>query len=61
MSMSRLTGAVLLLASTATPLALLADDAEPATKAANAAVLEELDFSNTQDFENARRGFISTI
>jgi alkyl sulfatase BDS1-like metallo-beta-lactamase superfamily hydrolase len=35
--------------------------ATDATKAANAAVLKELPFSDTQDFEDAQRGFIGTV
>jgi alkyl sulfatase BDS1-like metallo-beta-lactamase superfamily hydrolase len=31
------------------------------TKAANAAVLNQLDFANQQDFEDARRGFIAPL
>ncbi|MCV6587011.1 MAG: MBL fold metallo-hydrolase [Marinibacterium sp.] len=38
-----------------------AQDATSATQAANAAVLEELNFSNRQDFEDATRGFIGAI
>jgi alkyl sulfatase BDS1-like metallo-beta-lactamase superfamily hydrolase len=38
-----------------------AKDAEPATIAANAGVLEELPFSDRQDFEDAQRGFIATL
>lgn len=34
-------------------------DAEPATRAANAAVLKELPFADRQDFEDAKRGFIA--
>ncbi len=34
-------------------------EAQPATKLANAAVLEELDFANQEEFEDARRGFIA--
>jgi len=36
-------------------------DAEPATMAANAAVLQELPFWNTEDFDDAQRGFIATL
>ncbi|MDR2820894.1 MAG: hypothetical protein LBB60_10255 [Desulfovibrio sp.] len=36
-------------------------DATPATKAANEEVLKALPFSDTQDFEDATRGFIATI
>ena len=36
-------------------------DAEPATKAANAKVLQELPFSNMNDFVDASRGFIDTL
>src|SRR4051812_2181974 len=35
--------------------------AEPATQAANEAVLRELPFANREDFEAAQRGFIGTI
>ena len=34
-------------------------DAQPATKQANAAVLNELDFSDRQDFDDAQRGLIA--
>ena len=40
---------------------LLTHPAEPATKAANAAVSEELDFTTQQYFDDARRGFVATI
>jgi alkyl sulfatase BDS1-like metallo-beta-lactamase superfamily hydrolase len=36
-------------------------DATDATKAANAALLNELPFSDRSDFENARRGFIAPL
>jgi len=36
-------------------------DAELATRQANAAVLGMLPFSDRQDFEDARRGFIATL
>ncbi|HMQ12033.1 MAG TPA: MBL fold metallo-hydrolase, partial [Candidatus Competibacter phosphatis] len=45
-------------------LALAADTAKPATevtKAANAAVLKELPFSNKQAFEDSKRGFIAPL
>ena len=35
--------------------------AEPATAAANAKVLGELNFSNREDFESAKRGFVAAI
>ncbi|MGB7159720.1 MAG: alkyl sulfatase dimerization domain-containing protein [Tepidisphaeraceae bacterium] len=35
--------------------------ASDATKAANAAVLQQLDFANKQDFENAQRGLIEPL
>jgi len=35
--------------------------AEPAVKAAHAAAFEELPFSNRDDYEDARRGFIATL
>ncbi len=35
--------------------------ATKATKAANVAVLEQLPFSDQQDFANAKRGFIAAI
>jgi alkyl sulfatase BDS1-like metallo-beta-lactamase superfamily hydrolase len=38
-----------------------ARDAEPATKAANAALLESLPFADTRDFEAARRGLIAPM
>lgn len=38
-----------------------ADGASPATAAANALVLEQLDFADRQDFEDATRGFIATL
>jgi linear primary-alkylsulfatase len=36
-------------------------DAEPATREANAAVLNSLPFSDRQDFEDAQRGFVATL
>jgi len=36
-------------------------DAEPATARANAKVWHKLPFSNTEDFEDAKRGFIATL
>ncbi len=36
-------------------------DAEPATAQANAKVWQELPFSNTEDFNDAERGFIATF
>ena len=36
-------------------------DAEPATREANAAVLNGLPFSDRQDFEDARRGFLAAL
>jgi len=36
-------------------------DAEPATMAANARVLQELPFWDTEDFDDAQRGFIATL
>jgi alkyl sulfatase BDS1-like metallo-beta-lactamase superfamily hydrolase len=36
-------------------------DAEPATREANAAVLNSLPFSDRQDFEDARRGWVATL
>ena len=35
--------------------------AEPATVAANAAVLDNLPFDDTRDFEDVRRGFVATL
>ena len=35
--------------------------ATEATKKANAALLQELDFANQQDFENAKRGLIAPL
>ncbi len=35
--------------------------AHPSTVAANAGVRQELEFSDTQDFDDARRGFIATL
>lgn len=34
-------------------------DAEPATRQANAALLQELDFADQEDFEEAQRGFVA--
>src|SRR5262249_40487906 len=51
-----LTLAVLSVAALAQP-----KDAEPATREANAAVLNALPFSDRQDFEDARRGFVATL
>jgi len=39
----------------------LPKDASPYTIAANKKVLEDLNFSNRQDYEDARRGFIATL
>jgi len=36
-------------------------DAEPATRAANAAVLDELPFEDRQDYEDAARGFVGGL
>ncbi len=36
-------------------------DAEPTTRTANAAVLEALPFSDRQDYEDAKRGFVATL
>ncbi len=36
-------------------------DASPITHALNRAVLEALPFGDTQDFEDARRGFLGTL
>jgi alkyl sulfatase BDS1-like metallo-beta-lactamase superfamily hydrolase len=36
-------------------------DAEPLTAAVNRAVLESLPFAETQDFDDARRGFLATL
>ena len=36
-------------------------DAEPATQQANASVLKELNFTDREDFEDARRGFIAEL
>lgn len=51
----------LLLTSLALPLTAAADSqpAQPATAQANAAVLQQLDFTDRQAFEAARRGFIA--
>ncbi len=38
-----------------------ARDAEPATKAANAAIAAQLPFADTADFEAAKRGLIATV
>ena len=43
------------------PAALLPKDAEPATRRANAAVLERLPFDDRRDYAEARRGFIATL
>ncbi|MEZ2744257.1 alkyl/aryl-sulfatase [Halopseudomonas bauzanensis] len=53
---------ILLLTSLALPLTAAADSqpAQPATAQANAAVLQQLDFTDRQAFEAARRGFIAT-
>ncbi|SBW06432.1 Alkyl/aryl-sulfatase BDS1 [uncultured delta proteobacterium] len=40
---------------------VLGKSATDKTKAANAAILKKLPFSNTQDFDDANRGFIATI
>src|SRR5690606_3781071 len=40
-------------------LAAQSQPAEPATARANAAVLEQLDFTDARAFEDARRGFIA--
>jgi len=66
MKRTLLTACSLLWISCATP-AVGADkapwpkDAEPATMAANAEVLQELPFWDTEDFEDAQRGFIATL
>lgn len=39
----------------------MSPEATPATRAANARVLEELPFADTQDFEDAHRGFIAPL
>ncbi len=57
---------VLIITAMAVPLALASGpiapkDAQPATREANQAVLKELDFADRQDFEDARRGFISGL
>ena len=36
-------------------------DATPRTRAHNRAVLDALPFGDTQDFEDARRGFLATL
>ena len=36
-------------------------DATPTTLAHNRAVLDTLPFGDTQDFEDARRGFLATL
>src|SRR5262245_14213108 len=36
-------------------------DAEPASRAANAAVLKILPFADRRDFEDARHGFVATL
>jgi alkyl sulfatase BDS1-like metallo-beta-lactamase superfamily hydrolase len=45
--------------ASAQPIA--AKDAEPATRAANAAVQRALPFANRDDFDDARRGFLGTL
>lgn len=47
--------------ATAPPAAPLQRDAEPATRAANEAVLRALNFADRADFDSARRGFIAAI
>jgi alkyl sulfatase BDS1-like metallo-beta-lactamase superfamily hydrolase len=54
----------MMLSITAVPFSFAASadapkDAQPATKLANAAVLNELDFSDRQDFEDAQRGLVA--
>nr|WP_272211115.1 hypothetical protein [Marinicella sp. W31]MDC2876997.1 hypothetical protein [Marinicella sp. W31] len=41
--------------------ATFADTASPKTAAANALMLQQLDFSDRRDFEDATRGFIATF
>lgn len=48
-------------ASLGAPVAAEPRAATPTTEAANAAVLETLDFSDTRAFEDARRGFIAAL
>jgi alkyl sulfatase BDS1-like metallo-beta-lactamase superfamily hydrolase len=53
---------VLAAAAVSSPMALAqSKDAEPATREANAAVLNALPFSDRQDFEDARRGFLAAL
>jgi linear primary-alkylsulfatase len=44
-----------------TPTADGPDDATPITRAQNRALLDALPFQDTQDFEDARRGFLATL
>ena len=37
------------------------EDATPITRAGNRAVLDALPFADTQDFEDARRGFLGSL
>ena len=62
MQLSKLSLAVAFAIASAPALAAEAPkDATPQTRQANAAVLKELPFADTQDFEDAKRGFIATI
>ena len=58
-----ITPAVLVTTLAASSLAALAQprDAESATREANAGVLDSLPFSDRQDFEDARRGFVAAL
>jgi len=58
-----ITPAVLVTTLAASSLVALAQprDAESATREANAGVLDSLPFSDRQDFEDARRGFVATL
>src|SRR6516225_6010831 len=50
-----------LFAATSPAQPIAAKDAEPATRAANAALERALPFADRGDFEDARRGFVGTI
>ena len=50
-----------LLAAAAAAQPIAAKDAEPATRAANAALEGTLPFADRSDFDDARRGFVGTI
>ncbi len=56
-----LAGLILCCSALIGSLPAIAHEAESHTKEANAAVLEQLDFTNRRDFEDAQRGFIATI